>query len=114
MAEYYIGQKFIGIYPPEAAEWCMKNDAYIKELKHTHGERQFEIYAQEHPEPTHDEIARKREEYRKEHIDSKTLERQRKQANGTWTEENEAEYLQLDAEVTAWIEKNLPYPDAEK
>lgn len=111
MAEYYIGQKFIGIYPPEVAEWCMNNEAYINEIKPMGDKRQFQIFAQEYPEPTHDDIARMREEYRKEHIDSKTLERQRKQANGTWTEEDEASYLQLDAEVTAWIEENLPYPE---
>ena len=52
-----------------------------------------------------------REDYRKEHIDSKTAMRSRKQANGTWTEEDEQAYLELDAEVTAWIEENLPYPE---
>lgn len=60
--------------------------------------------------PTYEEISKARENYRKEHIDSKTLERQRKQANGTWTDEDEQAYLALDAEVTAWIEDNLPYP----
>jgi hypothetical protein len=47
--------------------------------------------------------------YRREHIDDQTAERSRKTANGTWTAEDEAEYLALDAEVTAWIEENLPY-----
>ena len=60
--------------------------------------------------PTYEEIEKAREDYRKKHIDSKTLERQRKQANGTWTDEDEQAYLALDAEVTAWIEENLPYP----
>ena len=60
--------------------------------------------------PTYEEISKAREKYRKEHIDSKTLERQRKQANGTWTDEDEQAYLALDVEVTAWIEENLPYP----
>ena len=32
-------------------------------------------------------------------------------ANQTWTEEDERAYLDLDAEVTAWIEENLPYPE---
>lgn len=34
----------------------------------------------------------------------------RKTANGTWTEEDEQEYLELDAEVTSYIEEHYPYP----
>lgn len=64
--------------------------------------------------PTHDDISKQREEYRKEHIDSKTSERTRRTANSTWTEEDEQSYLALDAEVTAWIEENLPYPEGEE
>lgn len=60
--------------------------------------------------PTYDEVKEARAEYRRTHIDDRTLERQRKQANGSWTDEDENEYLALDAEVTAWIEENLPYP----
>jgi hypothetical protein len=67
-------------------------------------------YAPEKPEPTYEEVDKERVLYRKTHIDDKTLARQRKQANGTWTEEEEQAYLALDAEVTAWIEENLPYP----
>ena len=49
--------------------------------------------------------------YRRQNIDDQTAERSRKQANNTWTTEDEAAYLALDAEVTAWIEENLPYTD---
>ena len=70
----------------------------------------LEGYAPEKPAPTHDEISKLRKEYRREHIDDNTSERSRKTANGTWTEEDEQAYLALDAEVTAWIEQNLPYP----
>lgn len=69
-----------------------------------------EGYAPEKPAPTYEEIDKAREEYRKEHIDSKTAMRSRKMANGTWTEEDEQAYLALDSEVTAWIEENMPYP----
>lgn len=69
-----------------------------------------EGYAPQKPSPTRDEISKMRKEYRRTHIDDKTAERSRKQANGTWTQEDEQEYLALDAEVTAWIEENLPYP----
>jgi hypothetical protein len=68
-------------------------------------------YCPEKPEPTYDEISELRKEYRREHIDDKTAERSRKTANGSWTQEDEQEYLALDAEVTAWIEENLPYPE---
>ena len=30
MSEYYIGQTFDGIYPPEAAVWCNLNGAHIE------------------------------------------------------------------------------------
>lgn len=30
--EFYIGQVFDGVYPPEAAIWCNKNNAYITVL----------------------------------------------------------------------------------
>lgn len=67
-------------------------------------------YCPEKPALTYEEIDKAREDYRKEHIDSKTSMRSRKMANGTWTEEDEQAYLSLDAEVTAYIEENFPYP----
>lgn len=69
-----------------------------------------EGYAPEKPAPTYEEIDQLREDYRKEHIDSKTAMRSRKMANGTWTDELEQEYLELDAKVTEYIEKRYPYP----
>ena len=39
-------------------------------------------YEPEKPEPTHDEISEMRKQYRRDHIDDKTAERSRKQANG--------------------------------
>jgi len=68
-------------------------------------------YAPGKPTPTHDEISKLREDYRKEHIDSKTAERSRKTANGTWTADDERAYLDLDAEVTAYINEHFPYPE---
>lgn len=47
--EFYIGQIFDGIYPPEAAVWCNTNNAYIKDL----GNKKYEICAV--PAPTVDE-----------------------------------------------------------
>ena len=106
--EFYIGQIFDGVYPPAAAIWCNKNNAYIDVI----GEKRYEIKAvPEPPAPTKEDIEMLRVEYRREHIDNKTLERSRKTANGTWTEEDEQEYLALDAEVTAYIETNYPYPE---
>ena len=68
-------------------------------------------FAPQKPAPTHDEISKQREEYRKKHIDSKTAERSRRQANKTWTDEDEQAFLALDAEVTAYIEEHYPYPE---
>lgn len=67
-------------------------------------------YAPEKPASTWEEIDKARIKYRKAHIDDKTIARMRKTANRTWTEQDEQDYLALDAEVTAWIEENLPYP----
>ena len=30
--EFYIGQTFEGMYPPEAASWCNKNNAHIEKV----------------------------------------------------------------------------------
>ena len=93
---------------------CLVYDTVQEDTEHTCDD--YEQYNGEFllkediPAPTYEEIDKAREDYRKEHIDSKTAMRSRKMANGTWTEEDEQAYLELDAEVTAWIEENLPYP----
>ena len=108
--EFYIGQVFEGSYPPMAANWCNANHAFIDVI----GTRVYEIKAvPEPPAPTHEDIRVMRAAYRRTHIDDQTLERGRKMANGSWTEEDETDYLALDAEVTAYIEENFPYPDEE-
>ena len=105
--EYYIGQIFEGSYSPDVAVWCNANNAYIDVI----GDHRYEIKAvPPAPAPTKDDIKQMRIAYRHEHIDNQTLERNRKMANGTWTEEDETAYLALDAEVTAYIEENMPYP----
>lgn len=131
--EFYIGQIFEGSYSPAAATWCNNNKAKIVEIESVERDveesyineneeeqtrtivktfRRYEIQAvPEPPAPTHDDISQLRIMYRREHIDDKTLERMRKIANGTWTEEDEQEYLELDAEVTAYIETNYSYPE---
>lgn len=94
----------------DAVAWCGENNATITEIEPDEKGRRFQIVEIPPYVPTHDDIKNQRIQYRKENIDDKTLERQRRQANGTWTDEDEQEYLALDAEVTAWIEENLPYP----
>lgn len=91
----------------EVAQWCNESGQYtIEETKLYYEVQPVEPYV-----PTHEDIRQARIAYRREHIDDQTAERSRKQANGTWTADDEASYLALDAEVTAWIEENLPYPD---
>ena len=108
--EFYIGEIFDGIYPPEAAIWCNAHNAFIEQI----GDRRYEIKEiPPAPAPTREDVDRARIAYRREHIDDRTIARMRKQANGTWTPEDEIEYLALDAEVTAYIEENLPYPEEE-
>lgn len=50
--EFYIGQIFEGVYPPEAAIWCNRNNAYIDVI----GEKRYEIKnVPEPPAPTYEE-----------------------------------------------------------
>lgn len=97
----------------EASNWCSDNNATITEIEPDKDGRRFQIVEIEEHIPTRDEIKELRKQYRQQHIDDETKERVRKMANKTWTEEDEQEYLALDAEVTAWIEENLPYPEDE-
>lgn len=52
--EFYIGQIFEGVYPPEAAIWCNANNAYIDVV----GEKRYEI--KEVPAPTPEEEKERR------------------------------------------------------
>lgn len=106
--------KIIAISESDGVFACMVKDAVVEDNEHIvndyveyNGEYLLKSNA---PAPTKDEIKQMRIEYRHEHIDDQTLERNRKIANGTWTQEDETAYLALDAEVTAYIEENLPYP----
>lgn len=90
----------------EVAAWCNANGYHIED-----DGTYYKVV--ENPEPlppTYEEVRQMRIQYRREHIDDQTAERSRKQANNTWTADDEAEYLALDAEVTAYIESNFPYP----
>lgn len=89
----------------QVAEWCNENGYMIVET-----ELYYEVQSIPEPTPpTDEEIRKMRIQYRREHIDDQTAERSRKTANETWTAEDEAAYLALDAEVTAYIEEHYPY-----
>lgn len=54
-SEYYIGQIFTEMYPPEAAEWCnSRGDCYITEIEAEGDTRRFKITA--NPKPTLEEV----------------------------------------------------------
>lgn len=54
-SEFFIGQTFEGVYPPEAAVWCNSHgDRYIKELEKEGAKRRFQIVAV--PAPTLEEV----------------------------------------------------------
>ena len=52
---FKIGQMFNDMYPPEAADWCNTNGAYIEELEQEGETRKFQI--KEVPEPSDEEKA---------------------------------------------------------
>lgn len=54
MNEFKIGQIFTDTYPPEAAQFCNENRAYIEEIEPQDGVRRFQIVGI--PEPTQEEI----------------------------------------------------------
>lgn len=89
----------------EVAAWCNANGYHIED----DGEYYKVVENPEPLPPTDEEIKQMRIQYRREHIDDQTAERSRKQANNTWTADDEADYLALDAEVTAYIEEHYPY-----
>lgn len=110
-------EKIIAISDTDDKFLCMVKDYVETDTEHVaddyaeyNGEYLLKSEIPEPPAPTKEEIRQMRIEYRHSHIDDQTLERNRKMANGSWTEEDETAYLALDAEVTAWIEENLPYP----
>lgn len=86
-----------------AIAWCNENNYGI-------GEDDLYYFTKPNTPPTYEQVRQMRIEYRREHIDDQTAERTRKQANGTWTDDDEAAYLALDAEVTAYVEEHFPYP----
>ena len=57
--------------------------------------------------PIAQNIDKEKEKIRNEMIDKYTLRRIRKMANKTWTQEDEQEYLLLDAKVTGIIEEKF-------
>jgi hypothetical protein len=70
----------------------------------------LEGHTPEKPQPTYDEIKELRKQYRRKYMDDSTAERSRKQANGSWTAEDEIEYIELDERITQEIEQLYPYP----
>lgn len=50
---FFINQTFTDTYPPEAAQWCNSNSAYITEIEPQDGVRRFQIVAV--PEPSFEE-----------------------------------------------------------
>ena len=91
----------------DLAIYCNQNNCHIEDM----GDYLESVENAPLPPPTYEEVDQMRIEYRKEHIDDKTIARMRKTANGTWTDEDEQAYLELDAEVTAYIEEHFPYPE---
>lgn len=66
---FEIGMKFNGIYPPEAAEWCNANNAFMYETtKEGDTERTFEIGLP--PQPSMEVIKKMYEDAVQAHLDA--------------------------------------------
>ena len=55
MTEYYIGQIFEEVYPPDAADWCNDNNCFTDEIEPLNKKRRFEIFAIPGPTPEEQE-----------------------------------------------------------
>lgn len=64
--EFYIGQTFTGMYPPEAAAWCNKNNAHIEKIN---GVRTI-VENPAPPAPTPEEIIRGYEDAVQAYLDA--------------------------------------------
>jgi hypothetical protein len=165
--EFYIGQIFEDIYPPEAARWCNLNNAMIVEIDSVvrtvteeyetveeetkiipavthieideegneyevidvpeHEEIVYNLVTKTHevekelrrfridaiPEPTVEEknetIKQTRASLYSSLIDPLHAEKQRKVVLETWTEADEAEYVEQVKALTAKIQEENPY-----
>ena len=66
---FEIGQKFVGVYPPEAAEWCNANNAFMYETTIAGAtERTFEIGIP--PQPSMEVIKKMYEDAVQAHLDA--------------------------------------------
>ena len=106
--DFYIGQIFDGLYPPEAAVWCNANRAYIDVI----GTRRYQIKdVPKPPLPTHEEIREMRANAYQCEVDPITAHIQRlRDCNPMPVGEIEELMAERDAKV-AEIKQRLPYPD---
>ena len=108
--EYYVGQIFEGIYPPDAAVWCNSNNAYIEKINDT----QYEI--KENPKPTpptkEEQKERRAEAYQAE-VDPITchIQRLEDEEQTPEIEQEIAELRQERSEKVEEIKEMYPYPE---
>ena len=111
--EYYVGQIFEEMYPPEAADWCNDNNLQIMEIEPVDSVRRFQI--QEIPEhiPTEEEQRQNRANAYQVEVDPITSHIQRLR-DKEQTPEIQAEIAELIAERDAKVEEikeRYPYND---
>lgn len=116
MKEYKIGD-IVGLDEyTDAALWCRKNNAYLKDIYDVNGARKFEIKEIEEPEPhipTREEISALREQAYIKEVDILHAQKDRKTILGTWTEEDEANYIAEVKLRSEDIANRYPYPTEE-
>ena len=109
MKDFYVGQIFKDEYPVEAADWCNSNGKTIVEIEPENGVRRFEI--QELPAPTREEISALREQAYIKEVDVLHAQKDRKTILGTWTEEDEANYIAEVKRRSEDIANRYPYSE---
>lgn len=111
--DFYIGQIFDGIYPPEAAVWCNENNAMMQELEPENGIRRFEIVEIPEHIPTKEEQKENRANAYQQEIDPITSHISRlKDEEQTPEIEQEIEDLKQERdEKVEEIKARYPYPE---
>ena len=96
---------------------CLVFDEVIEDTEHTVDE--YEHYKGEYllksdiPVPTHEEISELREQAYIKEVDILHAQRQRKTILGTWTEQDEANYIAQVKQLSEDIANRYPYQNVE-
>jgi hypothetical protein len=106
--------KEVSVFLGTDIEWAISGGFSEQDVEQAYnGAWYLQGYAPEKPAPTHEEISALREQAYISEIDTLHAQRQRKTILGTWTEEDEAEYIAQVKARSEDIANRYPYGEEE-